>query len=57
MTFAIGATRVGLRPAHVTLQRVKTIGGECCVGNAGHDLLNQQASFTLDFDAMTLELR
>jgi clan AA aspartic protease (TIGR02281 family) len=56
VTFAIGPAEVLLRPATVTLQRIGGIGGECCVGNAGEDLLNQGAGFTIDFSAMTLRL-
>ena len=54
VTFGIGPADVLLRPATVTLQRIGTIGGECCVGNAGEDLLKQ--GFTIDFSAMTLRL-
>jgi clan AA aspartic protease (TIGR02281 family) len=57
MTFTIGRTSVALRPANVTLQRLALIGGKCCVGNAGHDLLTQQQRFTIDFSKMTLELQ
>lgn len=57
VVFTIGSTSVGLRPAHVTLQRLALIGGECCVGNAGHDLLTQTQSFTIDFGTMTLQLQ
>ena len=51
----IGPAEVPLRPAIITLQRIGLIGGECCVGNAGQDLL-KQAGFTIDFSAMTLRL-
>ena len=57
VTFGIGPAEVLLRPATVTLQRIGVIGGECCVGNAGQDLLKQAAGFTIDFSAMTLRLR
>ena len=53
--FGIGPAHVLLRPATITLQRIGVIGGECCVGNAGNDLL-KQAGFTIDFSAMTLRL-
>jgi clan AA aspartic protease (TIGR02281 family) len=53
--FTIGPAEALLRPAIITLQRVGTIGGECCVGNAGNDLL-KQTGFTIDFSAMTLRL-
>src|SRR6266487_2930365 len=51
----IGLAEVLLRPATITLQRIGGIGGECCVGNAGEDLL-KAAGFTIDFAAMTLRL-
>jgi len=54
VTFEIGPAEVLLRPATVTFQRIGTIGGECCVGNAGEDLLKR--GFTIDFSAMTLRL-
>jgi hypothetical protein len=52
----IGLKSATLRPAYVTLQRIALIGGECCVGNAGHDLLTQGQGFTIDFSTMTLQL-
>jgi clan AA aspartic protease (TIGR02281 family) len=55
VTFGIGAAEVLLKPATITLQRIGGIGGECCVGNAGDDLL-EAAGFTIDFSAMTLRL-
>ena len=54
--FGIGPAEVLLRPATVTLQRVGLMGGECCVGNAGQDLLKQATGFTIDFSAMTLRV-
>jgi clan AA aspartic protease (TIGR02281 family) len=54
--FGIGPAEVLLRPATITFQRIGLIGGECCVGNAGQDLLKQAAGFTIDFSAMTLRL-
>jgi hypothetical protein len=54
--FGIGPAEVVLRPATVTLQRIRNIGGECCVGNAGNDLIKQGTGFTIDFVAMTLRL-
>jgi len=54
--FQIGPTRAVLRPAHVTLQRLGGIGGVCCIGNIGEDILEQTGEFTLDFSAMTLQL-
>jgi clan AA aspartic protease (TIGR02281 family) len=55
VTFAIGPAEVRLRPATITLQRMAVMGGECCVGNAGGDLL-KEAGFTIDFSTMTLWL-
>jgi len=52
--FGIGPATVSLRPATVSLQRIDAIGGECCIGNAGDDLLKQ--GFTVDFSRMTLSL-
>jgi len=57
VAFAIGPARVLLRPAHVTLQRIVAIGGACCVGNAGLDLLTQGSTLSIDFSTMTLRLR
>jgi hypothetical protein len=31
--------------------------GDCCIGNAGQDLLNQGQGFTLDLSTMVLQLR
>jgi hypothetical protein len=55
--FQIGATRAALRPAHVTLQRTVAIGGTCCIGNIGRDLLAQTGEFTLDLSGMVLRLQ
>jgi hypothetical protein len=54
LRFTIGAKNVTIRPASVTLQRIETMGGDCCVGNAGHDLLLQGRGFSIDFSRMTL---
>ena len=56
VAFAIGPSRVWLRPASVTLQRIGILGGTCCVGNIGHDLLAQTRGFSIDFSTMTLRL-
>lgn len=50
----IGAAQPALRPAHVTLQRIAAMGGNCCIGNLGLDLLTQTGVLTMDFGAMTL---
>jgi hypothetical protein len=55
--FTIGSTDVTLRPASITLQRLEIMGGECCLGNAGHDLLIQGRGFSIDFSRMTLGVR
>jgi predicted aspartyl protease len=52
----IGPKAVALRPAQVTLQRIGLIGGDCCVANAGQDLLKQGQGFSIDFATMTLQL-
>jgi predicted aspartyl protease len=57
LALTIGPTRVYLRPAQITLQRIAAIGGECCIGNAGRDLLMQGRSFTIDLSTMTLRLQ
>lgn len=54
--FGIGTSEVLLRPATVTMQRIGGIGGDCCIGNAGQDLLKQTDGFTIDFSSMTLRL-
>jgi predicted aspartyl protease len=53
----IGGTPVTLRPAHVTMQDNDAMGGRCCVGNVGLDLLLQTGTLTMDFAKMTLQLR
>jgi predicted aspartyl protease len=58
VAFTIGSKEVLLRPATITRQRVVQIGGECCVGNAGLDLLmRQSSSLTIDLTTMTLRLQ
>lgn len=53
----IGGKVVVLRPAHVTRQANAALGGGCCVGNIGLDLLLQTGGLTIDFSTMTLHLR
>ena len=55
--FQIDTTRAVLRPAHVTLQRTAALGGTCCIGNIGRDLLAQTGEFKLNLSDMTLRLR
>jgi hypothetical protein len=57
LIFTIGSRAVPLRPAVITMQRNGAAGGECCVANAGHDLLKQGQGFVLDLSRMTLQLR
>ena len=55
--FSIGGGMVSLRPAHVTMQNNPAMGGDCCIGNAGLDLLLQTGALTIDFSSMSLRLR
>jgi predicted aspartyl protease len=58
LTFSIGQRRPLLRPAIVTLQRMPLMGGgDCCIGNAGLDLLTQGMGFSIDFATMTLTIQ
>jgi predicted aspartyl protease len=57
LIFTIGSRRVPVRPAVITMQRNAGAGGECCIANAGHDLLKQGQGFVLDLSTMTLQLR
>jgi len=56
LSFAIGSFDVLLRPAQITMQRISLIGGECCVGNIGRDLLAQRSAIVIDLSTMTLRL-
>jgi hypothetical protein len=55
--FRIGGTLAVLRPARVTMQENPALGGRCCIGNMGLDLLLQTGALTMDFSQMTLRLR
>jgi hypothetical protein len=55
--FRIGGALAALRPAHVTMQENPALGGRCCTGNIGLDLLLQTGALTVDFSRMTLRLR
>jgi predicted aspartyl protease len=57
LIFTIGGRQVPLRPAVVTMQRNAGAGGECCIANAGHDLLKHGQGFVLNLSTMTLQLR
>jgi hypothetical protein len=56
LTFEISTTPATLRPAHVTLQRTAALGGKCCVGNIGLDILLQTGRLVIDFSTMTLKI-
>ena len=56
LTFDILGTPATLRPAHVTLQRTSGMGGKCCIGNVGRDLLLQTGRLIIDFSTMTLKI-
>jgi len=55
LKLSVAGRLLTLRPAAVTLQKMPAIGGECCVGNFGDDLLFQTEGFSLDFDNMSLQ--
>jgi hypothetical protein len=57
LIFTIGSRPVPLRPAVITMQRNSVAGGECCIANAGHDLLKHGQGFVLNLSTMTLQLR
>jgi len=57
LIFTIGSRPVPVRPAVITMQRNGTAGGECCIANAGNDLLKHGQGFVLNLSAMTLQLR
>src|SRR5437762_9741505 len=48
VSLAIGTLDVLRHPAHVTMQRIALIGGDCCVGNVGRDLLAQRSAIVID---------
>jgi hypothetical protein len=54
LKLSVADHQLTLRPAAVTLQTLGAIGGDCCVGNFGDDLLFQADGFSLDFDHMSL---
>lgn len=55
--FDLGGLLVTLHPAHVTTQQNASLGGRCCIGNLGLDLLLQRGVVTLDFSSMVVRLR
>ena len=57
LDFLIGGKSATLRGANVTLQENSALGGRCCIGNIGLDLLLQTGRVTIDFSQMNLRLR
>jgi predicted aspartyl protease len=57
LDFLIGGKSATLRAAQVTLQENPAMGGRCCIGNIGLDLLVQTGRVTIDFSRMTLSIR
>jgi hypothetical protein len=57
LALTIDRTPVTLRPARVMRQRVAGVGGACCIGNVGLDLLTQHGEVVIDFSEMTLSIR
>jgi predicted aspartyl protease len=55
--FRIAGKTLTLRQANVTMQNNSALGGGCCIGNAGLDLLLQTGRLTIDFSRMKLSLR
>ncbi len=56
LPFILGNRPVILSPAVVTIQSNPGMGGECCIGNLGDDILFSGSGFSLDFTRMTLRL-
>jgi hypothetical protein len=56
LRFFVGGTNVSLNPALVTLQAMPGMGGECCIGNIGRDMLLGTGRLTIDFSSMMLRL-
>jgi len=57
LKLSVASHLLTLRPAEVTVQNLPGIGGDCCVGNFGNDLLSQPEAFSLDFDNMSLRFQ
>ena len=51
------AWAVGWSCVVITMQRNSGAGGECCIANAGNDLLKHGEGFVLNLSTMTLHLR
>jgi clan AA aspartic protease (TIGR02281 family) len=56
VAFQIGHSSIVLSPARVTFQLNAGIGGECCVGNIGLDLLTRTGKLDFDFSTMVLKV-
>jgi predicted aspartyl protease len=57
IAFTIGDHTATLRPADIVLENFPGLGADCCVGNAGSDLVKQGAGFAIDVTRMMLTLR
>jgi len=57
LDFLIGGKSVTLRAAQVTMQENSALGGRCCIGNIGLDLLLQNGALTIDFSKMVLRIQ
>jgi predicted aspartyl protease len=57
IAFTIGDQVATLRPVDIVLENFPGLGADCCVGNAGSDLVTQGAGFAIDLTRMTLTLR
>jgi predicted aspartyl protease len=57
VTFTIGDHVATLRPAEIVLENFPGMGADCCVGNAGSDVVKQGAGFAIDLTRMMLTLR
>lgn len=57
IAFTIADHVATLRPANIALENFPAMGADCCVGNAGLDLLKQGDGFAFDLTRMTLTIR
>jgi predicted aspartyl protease len=56
LDFLIAGKSVTLHAANVTMQENAALGGRCCIGNIGLDLLLQTGALTIDFSNMILRI-
>jgi predicted aspartyl protease len=56
LDFLIDGNSATLRAAQVTMQENSALGGRCCIGNIGLDLLLQTGAVTIDFSRMILRI-